>query len=117
MRTPIPIAVIVSDSIADQPARECIFTSERLDGRGCHADDLLLEEAFRLLDGEVQFLYELFVTLVGRQIETIETRVTAGEPRVLPDLLDAETLRPVAPWWQTITTMISRRTVFVVPTL
>ena len=36
---------------------------------------LLLAEAFCLLDGVVEFLRELLVTLVGRQVEAVEARV------------------------------------------
>lgn len=54
-------------------------------------------EALCLLDGKVQLLDKLLIALVRRQVETVEAGVTAWQPRVLADLLDAESLRPIAP--------------------
>ena len=56
----------------------------------------LLTEALGLLDGERHLLDQLFVALVGRQIQPVEARVRARQPSVFAHLLDAETLRPVA---------------------
>lgn len=57
-------------------------------------------EALSLLNGKVQLLDELLIALVRWQVKSVETRVTARQPRVLANLLNAESLWPVAPWWQ-----------------
>ena len=56
-------------------------------------------ETLRLFDGKVQLLNKLLVAFIRRQVEPVEACVTARQPGVLADLLDAESLRPVAPWW------------------
>ena len=57
----------------------------------------LLAEALRLLDGQVEFLQQLVVGAVGREVEAVEAGVAAGQPGLLAHLLDAEALGPVAP--------------------
>ncbi len=47
---------------------------------------LLLAEALRLLDGEGELLDELVVGLVRGQVQPVEARVRARQPRLLPDL-------------------------------
>ena len=57
---------------------------------------LLLPKALSLLNGEGEFLHELLVAFVGRQIQSVETRVRPRQPTVLADLLDTKSLRAVA---------------------
>lgn len=58
---------------------------------------LFLRETFRLFDGVGELLDQLFVALVGREVEAVEASVASGEPCLLTHLLDAETLGAVAP--------------------
>lgn len=56
-----------------------------------------MAESFRLFDGEKKLLLQLLVAFVRGQVQTIETGVASGQPRVFPHFLDAELLRPVTP--------------------
>ena len=56
-----------------------------------------MAETLGLLDGVGELLGELVIRLVRREVESVEARVRTRQPRVLPDLLDAEPLRAVAP--------------------
>ena len=62
---------------------------------------LFLTEALGFFDGETELLDQLLVALVRRQVEAVEARVRARQPRLLANLLDAESLRSVAPCHKT----------------
>lgn len=57
--------------------------------------DLLLSERVSFFDGVSEFLDQLIVAFVRRQIETIETGVRSGQPRVFTHFFDTESLGPV----------------------
>lgn len=59
---------------------------------------LFLAKAFSFLDGKRHLLYELLVTLVRWQVQSIEAGVRAWQPRLFAHLLNTETLRSIAPW-------------------
>ena len=54
-----------------------------------------MAETLGLLDGVGELLGELVIRLVRREVESVEARVRTRQPRVLPDLLDAEPLGAV----------------------
>ena len=59
---------------------------------------LLLAEARRFLDGVVHLFNELLVAAVRRKVESVKACMTARQPRVFADFLNAEMLRTIAPW-------------------
>ena len=58
---------------------------------------LLLSKSLRLLHCEEKFLFQLFVALVWRQIESVETRVRPGQPILFHCLLNTELLQSIRP--------------------
>ena len=59
-------------------------------------ENLFLTEALCLLNGVSEFLHQLIITLVGRKVQSVEACVRPGQPGVLPNLLNTESLRTVA---------------------
>ncbi len=79
----------------------CKPSGERGDPKTCVLNSifkqfLFLSESFRFFDGIVQFLHHLFVRLIRWKVQSIEAGVTAWQPGLLADLLNAEPLGTIA---------------------
>lgn len=59
---------------------------------------LLLAEPLGLLNGVVEFLHQLVVAAVGREVESVKAGVRPWQPRLLADFFYTESLRSITPW-------------------